>query len=450
MTVLGPARRPWDEGPTMKAPAAAGTVVRPAEGPLQGRVRVPGDKSISHRLALVAAVAQGTSRISGFSPAGDCAATVDVLRALGVAIEARDGGLEVEGSGWEGLRAPAATLDCRRSGTTMRLTAGVLAGTEVRAILTGDDQLLRRPMERVAEPLRRMGAQVETTDGHGPVTIRGGTLEGITYPLPVPSAQVKSAVLLAGLRAAGETSVVEQTRTRDHTERLLAWLGIPIRTEPRSDGARITVTAASLNAFDASAPGDLSSAAPLLAAAAMVTGSDVIVDGVGVNPTRDAFLRLLGRMGAEVEIEEADGKGPEPEGSVRVMQAGLHGVNVEADMISGLIDELPLVAALATAAEGETVVRGAAELRVKESDRIRGTVAGLRALGAEAEELPDGFVVRGGGLLAGGSVDAQEDHRLAMAFAVAALTAKEPVSVTGIGSVDDSFPGFLPTLESLR
>ena len=434
----------------MSAPATTRTVVRPAEGALNGRVRVPGDKSISHRLALVAAVAQGTSRISGFSPAGDCAATVDVLRALGVPIDPREGHVEIRGDGWDGLRAPQAALDCRRSGTTMRLLAGILAGTEIRTTLTGDDQLLRRPMDRIAEPLREMGAQVETTDGHGPMTIRGGGLEGITHPLPVPSAQVKSALLLAGLRASGETAVIERTPSRDHTERLLTWLGVPLRSERGSAGTRLAVTKADLAGFETSAPGDLSSAAPLLAAAALVAGSEAVVENVGLNPTRDSFLRLLARMGAEVEIEPADTDGPEPRGTVRVSHAALHGVSVEAEDVPGLIDELPLVAVLGAAAEGETVVRGAAELRVKESDRIRGTVSGLRALGAEAEELPDGFAVRGGASLSGGAVDAQEDHRLAMAFAVAALAASEPVTIAGMGSVDDSFPGFLQTLDSLR
>jgi 3-phosphoshikimate 1-carboxyvinyltransferase len=261
---------------------------------------------------------------------------------------------------------------------------------------------------------------------------------------------VKSAVLLAGLRATGETTVVEPTTTRDHTERLLAWLGAPVRSDPGSEGTHVSVSPADPAGFEAAVPGDLSSAAPLLAAGALVPGSEVVVDRVGLNPTRDAFLRLLAHMGAEVEIEPADTAGPEPSGTVRANHASLRAVTVEADMISGLIDELPLLAALATTAEGETVVRGATELRVKESDRIRGVVAGLRALGAEIEEFPDGFAVRGGASLAGGSVDALEDHRLAMAFAVAALTAHGPVTIRGMESVDDSFPGFLSTLDSLR
>lgn len=434
----------------MSAPATTGTVIHPADGALHGRVRVPGDKSISHRLAILAAVARGTSHISGYSPARDCASTLDVLRALGVPIDLRDGDVVVEGRGWDGLSSPAEPLDCGRSGTTMRLLAGILAGTEARTTLTGDDQLLRRPMDRVAEPLRQMGAGVETTDGHAPVSIRGGSLRGITYPLPVASAQVKSAVLLAGLRAAGETSVIEGTPTRDHTERLLAWLGAPTDRRREGDRDAIAVRAAELSGFDAAAPGDLSSAAPLLAAGALIAGSEVVVDGLGLNPTRDAFLRVLARMGAEVEIEPDEIDAPEPAGTVRVAHAALHGITVEADEVPGLIDELPLLAALATAAEGQTIVRGASELRVKESDRIRGVVAGLRAMGADAEELPDGFAVRGPASLTEASVDAADDHRLAMAFAAAGLKASGPVSIRGMDSVADSFPGFIATLESIR
>ncbi|HEV3475286.1 MAG TPA: 3-phosphoshikimate 1-carboxyvinyltransferase [Actinomycetota bacterium] len=421
-------------------------MIHPAEGVLGGRVRVPGDKSISHRMAILAAVARGTSRISGYSPARDCASTLDVLRALGVLIDLHDGAPVIEGGGWDGLRPPDEPLDCGRSGTTMRLMAGILAGVDARATLTGEDQLLRRPMNRIADPLRQMGADVETTDGHAPITIRGGVLRGITYSLPVASAQVKSAVLLAGLRASGQTTVVENTPTRDHTERLLGWLGAAVR----KDGTAIIISAADLNSFDAEVPGDLSSAAPLLGAAAMIPGSEVVVDGVGLNPTRDSFLRLLARMGAEVEIEPADQTGPEPVGTVRVTHAGLRGITVEADEVAGVIDELPLLAAMATGADGPTEVRGAGELRVKESDRIRGVVNGLRAIGADAEELPDGFAVSGPSPLRGGSVNAVEDHRLAMAFAVAGLRASGPVTVRGMESVDDSFPGFVATLESLR
>jgi 3-phosphoshikimate 1-carboxyvinyltransferase len=426
--------------------AVAATEVRPANGPLSGGVRVPGDKSISHRMALLAAIASGRSKLSGFSDAGDCAATLNLLRSLGVHVSQEGDAVVIDGG--EGLSTPEHPVDCRRSGTTMRLACGVLAGSQLDVTLTGDAQLLRRPMERVAEPLRRMGARIDTTDGLPPVRLHGGSLAGIDYELPVASAQVKSAVLLAGLRARDVTTVVEPIPTRDHTERLLAWLGAPIEIEgsPR----RISIRAAALQAFEASVPGDVSSAAPLLAAAALVPGSSVAVGHVGLNPTRTGFVDLLERMGARVEREASTGRDPEPLGILTVRHAELRAVEISAEEIPNLIDELPLVGVLGAFAEGTTVVRGAAELRVKESDRISGLIAGLRSLGAEAEELPDGFAVTGPTDLEAASVDSAGDHRLAMAFAVAALVANGPLSIEGLDSVADSFPGFVETLELLR
>ncbi len=429
----------------MRTPAA--TEVEPAAGPLSGIVRVPGDKSISHRMALVAAIASGRSRLSGFSDAGDCAATLAVLRALGTYVSQDGDAIEIDGG--EGFRQPDEEVDCVRSGTTMRLACGLLAGSKVDVTLTGDPQLLRRPMERVAEPLRRMGARIDTTDGLPPIRVHGGSLNGIEYELPVASAQVKSAVLLAGLRADGATTVVEPAPTRDHTERLLDWLGAKIEIE---DGPprRVSIHAGQLGAFDAPVPGDVSSAAPLLAAAAIVPGSSVTVADVGLNATRTRILRVLDRMGARLEIEQRASHDPEPVGRVTVDHTALRSTSIEADEVPMLIDELPLVGVLGSLAEGTTTVRGAAELRVKESDRIAGLVTGLRVLGAEAEELPDGFSVSGPKALRGGAVDAAGDHRLAMAFAVAALVADGPVSIDGLDSVADSFPEFLQTLESLR
>lgn len=429
----------------MRAPATS--EVRPAAGPLTGSVRVPGDKSISHRMALVAAVSAGRSRLSGFSDAGDCASTLAVLRALGVHAT-RDGGT-VEIDGGEGFRTPDEHLDCGRSGTTMRLACGLLAGSALDVTLTGDAQLRRRPMERVAEPLRRMGARIDTADGLPPIRVHGGSLSGIEYQLPVASAQVKSAVLLAGLRADGPSTVIEPVPTRDHTERLLAWLGGPIEID---DGPprRVVIQRGHLTAFDAPVPGDVSSAAPLIVAAAMVPGSSLTVTEVGLNPSRTAILHVLERMGVQLEIEQRASHDPEPVGRVTVHHAELRSTDIDADEVPMLIDELPLVGVLGALAEGTTSVRGAAELRVKESDRIAGLVAGLRSLGAEAEELPDGFAVTGPAQLRAGSVDAASDHRLAMAFSVAALVADAPVSIDGLDSVADSFPGFLETLESLR
>jgi len=413
-----------------------------------GVVRVPGDKSISHRGAILAALAEGVSHLRGFSPAGDCRATLTVLRSLGVSVDFDVDGdvVTMESRGAGGLAQPGMALDCGRSGTTMRLMAGVLAGTSFRSTLVGDEQLLRRPMARVAEPLRRMGAAVELSpEGTAPVTIHGARLTGIEFELPVPSAQVKSAVLLAGLRALGPTVILEAIPSRDHTERLLEWLGGPIVRTP----GRTTVRAGELRPFDLDVPGDVSSAAPLLAAAALVPGSNLTVRGVGLNPTRTGFLRVMERMGVEVETLPGEFD-PEPAGDLTVRPAPLRAVTIEAAEVPALIDELPLVGVLATQADGDTSVRGAAELRLKESDRIAGLMAGLRALGADAEELPDGFVVRGPVRLRGGVVDARSDHRLAMAFTVAGLVALDEVDVRGLEYLPDSFPGFAETLGALR
>ena len=428
----------------MKAPA---TEIQPADGPLSGSVRVPGDKSISHRMALLAGVARGRSVLSGFSGAGDCEATLSVLRDLGVSVELASGSVVIESAGEP--RSPEHDLYCARSGTTMRLVCGLLAGSNVEATLTGDPQLQARPMERVAEPLRLMGAKVETTDGRPPVRLLGGSLSGIEYEPPVASAQVKSAVLLAGMRADGLTTVLEPVPTRDHTERLLSWLDVPIVIEG-DETHQITVRRGDPRAFEAAVPGDMSSAAPLLAAAAAVPGSVVTVEDVGLNPTRTAFLELLARMGAEVQLEPGVDMGPEPVGTVTVRHADLRSTEIEAEEVPGLIDELPLVGVIGALAEGTTVVRGARELRVKESDRIGGLVTGLRQMGADADELPDGFTITGGSRLGAAWVTSNGDHRLAMAFAVAALAASGPVAVEGLYRVPDSFPNFFATLESLR
>jgi 3-phosphoshikimate 1-carboxyvinyltransferase len=413
---------------------------------VRGTARVPGDKSISHRAALVAALAEGISRIMGFSPAGDCTATLSVLESLGMAVDWRDGTLAIRGRSGRPFDPPASALDCGRSGTTMRLGAGMLAADRGPFELTGDPQLLARPMERVAVPLRAMGADVHTAaDGRPPLRIRGGALIGIEYELPVASAQVKSAVLLAGLRADGETTVVEPVTTRDHTERLLAAAGIDVRTSRGRSTIRPGVPAA----FDLDVPGDLSSAAVLLAAAALLPRSDLVVETVGLNPTRTGFVEVLRRMGAAVEVSPGT-EGIEPSGELRVRHAALQAVAIGPKDVPGVIDELPLIGALATQAEGVTEVQGAGELRVKESDRIAGLVGGLRELGAETEELPDGFVVRGPVQLRGGRVDARSDHRLAMAFTLAGLVAAGPVAIEGVEFVGDSFPGFLRALEGLR
>ena len=412
-------------------------------------MRVPGDKSISHRALILGALATGRTTIRGLAPGGDCRSTRACLAALGVAISekvAPDGTVwHVEGLGLGGLVPPAAPLDAGNSGTTARFLMGVLAGHRFTATLTGDASLSRRPMRRVADPLGLMGARIDTTGGCLPATVAGRPLRGITYETPVPSAQVKSAVLLAGLHAEGVTAVTESRQTRDHTERALAAFGADISVEP----LRVSVGGGRpLTAADITVPGDPSSAAFWAAAAAGIPGASVVLDGVGVNPSRTAFLGVLERMGARVDVRLDDGSGAEPLGCLTVRHASLRPVEIEPFEVPGLIDELPALAALATHGGGLSVT-GAGELRVKESDRIAALVAGLRGLGADVEEFSDGFRVSGARRLTGGVADAAGDHRLAMAFAVAALGARGDSRICGAEAVAVSYPGFFETLERL-
>jgi 3-phosphoshikimate 1-carboxyvinyltransferase len=428
------------------------TIAGRQQGPLLGRCQVPSDKSISHRAAILAARSVGTSEILNFSTAGDCRASLALVRSLGCEVRQAGTSLEITGLRPSGAsRQLDATLDCERSGTTMRLGAGLAAGLPVTLRLTGHPQLLRRPMERVAEPLRRMGAQVTTAPGgRPPIDISGGGLTGIEFVPSPSSAQVKSAVLIAGLSASSPTTVVEPIPTRDHTERLLAAMGASVEQADSDRGRSIRVVPGMLAPLRLSLPGDASSASVLGAAAALVPGSDVVLERVSANPTRTRFFEVLARMGAVVEFEPVDGQlGPEPATDIRVKQGPLTAVRIEAGEVPLLIDELPLVGLLATAAEGLTEVRGAAELRTKESDRIAGLVAGLRALGAEALELEDGFVVRGPTQLRGTACDALTDHRLAMIFTLAGLVSAGTVEVTGTEFVSDSFPGFFTSLREL-
>ncbi len=419
-------------------------VVSPA-GRLRGRVRVPGDKSISHRAALIGALARGDTVIHDFLRADDCLHTVSCLRALGVGIEDEGSRLIVRGMGprW---RAPMTPLDAGNSGTTMRLLAGILAGQPFQTELTGDASLRTRPMDRIVEPLSRMGARI-VASGDGrfpPLRISGGSLRGITYTLPVASAQVKSAVLLAGLLAEGPTTVVEPTPTRDHTERMLAAFGAPIRR----DGDRVSVMAAALRGHEVRVCGDISSAAFLLAAAAGMPGSELTIEHVGLNPTRTGFLDVLRALGAEVDVRQTGEDTGEPVGAVTVRGRRLRGVRIGGSLIPRVIDELPVLCVIATAAEGETVISDAAELRVKESDRIAVIARGLRALGGEVEERPDGLTVYSS-RLHGGRVASAGDHRIAMAFAVAGLLAGGPVTVEGAESIAVSFPAFTRVLRDV-
>lgn len=408
---------------------------------------MPGDKSISHRALLLGALGSGRTTIRGLAPGDDCRATRACLVGLGLRI-AEDGSpldVVVEGRGLGGFAPPTATLDAGNSGTTARLLMGILAGHAFPVRLDGDDSLRRRPMRRVAHPLELMGARLEMTDGRLPISIHGGPLRAIAFEPPVASAQVKSAILLAGLHARGRTSVVERIPTRDHTERLLRAFGVPVRT----DATGVHVDGGSTpGSVGLRVPGDPSSAAFWAAAAAALPGSEVEITGVGLNPTRIAFLDILRRAGAEVTASIDEDGASEPSGTLRVRHGGLKPFVVAPAEVPGLIDELPALAAMASMG-GAMSVRGAAELRVKESDRISSLAAGLRAMGAEVEEYPDGFAVNGARPRSGGIVDAAGDHRLVMAFAIAALGASGPTIVRGAGAVTVSYPGFFDSLEDL-
>ena len=424
----------------MSLEAAAGIdyVVCPS-GPLRGEIRVPGDKSISHRCVMLAAIADGDTRITGLLEGEDVLATVAAFRAMGVRIEGpHRGEASIRGAGREGLRAPAADIDLGNSGTAMRLLAGLLAGQGFDCSLVGDDSLARRPMRRITEPLSRMGARIGTAGGGTPPIriLACGGLAPIDYTIPVASAQVKSGILLAGLYANGRTCVTEPVATRDHTERMLAAFGVATAREGRraciEGGARLVAT-------EVEVPGDISSAAFLLAAAAGRPGSDLLIRGVGVNPTRTGVLTILEQMGADIERSDRHTAGCEPVADLRVRGAILHGIDVDPALVSLAIDEFPAIFAAAASARGITRVTGAAELRVKESDRIAASADALRTLGVAVRVADDGMEIEGG-TISGGEVDSAGDHRIAMAFASCAVTA--PVRIRACENVATSFPGF--------
>jgi 3-phosphoshikimate 1-carboxyvinyltransferase len=425
-------------------PSAPVATIRPARR-VQGRLRVPGDKSISHRYALLAALAEGPSELRNYAPGADCQSTLACLRALGVDISTSGNTVTLLGRGLRSFRSPSGPLDAGNSGTTMRMMAGVLAGQPFPTTIAGDASLSRRPMRRVIDPLTRMGARIDAIDGHAPLTIHGTALRPIDYTPPVPSAQVKSAVLLAGLHAEGTTSVTEPAQTRDHTERALAAFGFRVAVD------RLTVSVDGNQRGTGQAllvPGDFSSAAFWMVAAAALPGSQVTLDDVGLNPTRTALIDLLRRFGARVDVQQTSAAAGESYGTITVVGDRTGAVEVQPADVPGLIDELPAIAALA-AHGGEVTVRGAEELRVKESDRIAALVAGFRALGIDADERPDGYTIRGSGAPSGGVADARGDHRMAMAFAVAALAADSPSRIEGSDAVAISYPGFFETLSEL-
>ena len=421
-------------------------IVRPGK-PLRGIGSVPGDKSISHRALLLGALADGVSLIRGFLPCGDCLATLSCLQALGIEIETHDTTtLTVLGRGRYGLQAPGPPLDCNRSGTTMRLLAGILAGQSFNSTLTGDEQLLRRPMQRIVDPLRRMGAEIETTDGHAPLIISGRPLRGCHHILPIASAQVKSALLLAGLYADGPTTIHQPGPARDHTERMLAAMEAAILTH----GLAVTLSPTlSLSPLPINIPGDISSAAFPLVAAALVSDSEITIEGVGLNPTRTGLLDVLSAMGASIRLTHERQQGHEPVADVTIQTSKLHGMEIGGDTVVRMIDEFPVLAVAATQAHGTTIVRNAAELHIKETDRIAAIVAELRKLGASIAPLQDGFVVDGPTPLHGAVVDSHGDHRMALALAIAGLVADGQVVVERSECITDSFPGFIKLMGSL-
>jgi 3-phosphoshikimate 1-carboxyvinyltransferase len=408
----------------------------------QGRFALAGDKALSHRLAILGGLAHGRTRLSNFSSAADCASTLACLVALGVEVSREGGEVAIVGRGPSSWKAPEGPLDCGNSGSTLRMLAGALAGRPFRSTLTGDASLCRRPVERVAAPLRAMGARASGVDGKPPLTLEGGALRPITWDLPVASAQVKTAVLLAGLDASGVTTVREPARSRDHTERLLPAFGVPVERA----GLSVSVLGpARLEAVTMAVPGDVSSAAFLVVAALILPDSEVRIDGVSLNPGRVGFLEVLRAMGASLEVT-TDSAEPEPVGSIVARSSRLHGADVPAVAVPGLIDEIPALAVAAVHAVGRFTVSGAAELRVKESDRIAALAEGLGRMGATVEERPDGLTIDGGSPLHGAAVRAHDDHRIAMALAIAGLAASGTTSIEGAEAASVSFPEFYDVL----
>jgi 3-phosphoshikimate 1-carboxyvinyltransferase len=419
---------------------------------IKGWIRLPGDKSISHRAALIAALASESSEIANFSTAQDCASTLSCLRQLGVSIETDDHGL-VRFSGNQRLRAPEGPLDCGNSGSTMRILAGVLAGQNFAAELIGDKSLSSRPMRRIIEPLELMGAKIDANDGKPPLTIHGSDrLVPISYQLPVASAQVKSAILFAGLFTAGRTTVIEKSPSRDHTERLFNGFGVPVTT---NDDLSVTIDGpARFSGGAIRIPGDVSSAAYFIAAAMLLPRSELTIESVGLNPTRAAFLSVLRSWGAKITTSDLRDERNEPVGRIRV-EGGLAPIVRDEDrilsgaMIPSLIDELPLLAVVGSQIPGGIQIRDAEELRLKESDRLLATAENLRAMGANVEEFDDGIAVSGGTALRGATIDSFGDHRIAMAFSVAALLADGPTEIMDSECVGVSFPEFFSLLDTL-
>ncbi len=418
-------------------------------GTISGDVRVPGDKSISHRSIMLGSIADGVSEVTGFLEGEDALATLNAFRSLGVTIEGpASGRVIIHGVGINGLKAPATPLDLGNSGTSMRLLAGLLSGQPFDVELIGDESLSRRPMRRVADPLTTMGALIDTAEGGTPpLHIHGGQrIRGIDYALPVASAQVKSALLLAGLYAEGVTSVVEPAPTRDHSERMLRGFGYPVT----SNGNTISLSGGGrLRACSIDIPGDISSAAFLLVAGSIAGGDSLTIRHVGINPTRTGVIDILLAMGAKIELENRREIGGEPVADLKVRPARLHGIDIPPELVPLAIDEFPALFIAAACASGTTRLSGAEELRVKESDRIQVMANGLRRLGVDAEPTPDGMIINGGSNFDSGEIDSQGDHRIAMSFAIAALRADGPITIGQCANVATSFPGFVDLMQRL-
>ena len=417
-------------------------------GPLRGTIQVPGDKSITHRALLASALAEGSATITGYCRGEDCLNTLRALQALGVDIEVDTDTVQVRGKGLGGLTEPVLPLDCGNSGTGLRLLAGVLAGQPFFSILTGDDSIRRRPMGRIVNPLRMMGAAIQGRKGGelAPLAIQGETLQGIEYRSPVSSAQIKSAVLFAGLFAQGETRFSEPVQSRDHTERMFRYLGIPLET----DGCHVVLPGRpTYTAKDIAVPGDLSAAAFFIVGASLVPGSEVRILNVGLNPVRTGILDVLGEMGADIRIVNQREQAGEPVGDLVVRTAPLRGVTIEGADVPKMIDEFPIFCVAAALAQGRTVVTGAEELRVKETDRIHAMAAELTKLNVPIQETPDGFILDGGAAVKGGTCMSHGDHRVAMALAIAALTGDAPTTILDTGCIATSFPHFHDNLLEL-
>jgi 3-phosphoshikimate 1-carboxyvinyltransferase len=416
-------------------------IVQPASG-VRGELNLPGDKSISHRALMLGGIADGVTEISGFLASEDCLSTLSALRAMGVRIEQpQPTEVRVHGAGRDGLTGAAGVLDVGNAGTAIRLLMGLLAGQSFDSTLIGDSSLMRRPMERVARPLRSMGAQIDTVDGKPPVRIHGGAaLKAIDYAMPMASAQVKSAVLLAALYADGLTRVQEPAPTRDHTERMLRAFGVDVAQQPGSVALR---GGQRLKACQVHVPADFSSAAFFLVAGCLGAADGLLLRSVGINPTRTGLLEMLKLMGAQIELRPCGGpRGDEPVADIYVRKSPLRGIRVPESLVPLAIDEFPAFFIAAAAAQGETVVTGAGELRVKETDRLAVMAAGLATMGARCELLADGIRIEGGAPLRGGYIDSDGDHRIAMAFSIASLLASGPLEIDDVANVATSFPGF--------